>query len=385
MSSNKSATKTLQDAKLIVVKIGSVIVRGQGLDKVNQPWMDTFAEDIKALMDKGKKVVVVSSGGIALGRKALGIAENTPPQNIPLAQKQAASSVGQYHIFDGYYKALSKCGLDAGQVLLTMSETENRRMNLNARDTIYTLLEHGIVPVINENDTVSTGEIRFGDNDRLSVRVAQMLGADAVVLLSTADGLYTDNPENNPQAEHIPFIEEITGEHIEMAGEAVPGLSTGGMKSKLDAALSATKTGIHLIITDGLEAHTLGNLCSNNSKRSSLFYAQPGNKTAARKMWIGSHMRPKGSITIDEGACDALNHGKSLLPIGASKVSGDFRRGDVVEILDPSGKRIGMGISAYNAHDAHLICRRNSRDIASILGEITSEELVHRNDMVLDD
>ncbi len=385
MSNGKASLSVIQNAKLIVVKIGSVIVRGKELGTVNHHWIDAFAQDVKALMDSGKKVVVVSSGGIALGRKALGIKENTPPQNIPLAQKQAASAVGQYHVFDGYYKALARCGLECGQVLITMSETESRRMNLNARDTLSTLLEHGIIPLINENDTISTGEIRFGDNDRLSVRVAQMIGADAVILLSTTDGLYTDNPDNNPQAQHIPYIEKLEEKHIKMAGEAVPGLSTGGMKSKMDAALSATKTGIHLVITDGREDHALEKLFSTSSKRHSLFYAQNGGKIAARKMWIGSHMRPKGSITIDEGARDALYHGKSLLPIGACKVTGDFNRGDVIEIIDPSGKRIGMGISAYNMRDAHLICRRNSKDIASILGEITSEELIHRNDMVLED
>jgi len=389
MSANQILSKTpisiLKESRLIVVKIGSLIVRGQELDTVNQNWMDAFARDIKTLMDSGKKVVIVSSGGVALGRKALGISEDTPPQNIPLAKKQAASSVGQYHIFNGYYKALAKCGLDAGQVLLTMGETENRRMSLNARDTLYTLLDHGVVPVINENDTVSTGEIRFGDNDRLSVRVAQMIGADSVILLSTTDGLYTDNPDTNPQAEHIPFIEKLGKKHIEMAGDAVPGLSTGGMKSKIDAARSATKTGIHLIITDGQKSHTLEKLCSDKSKRSSLFYAPRGNKIAARKMWIGAHMRPKGFVIIDDGALDALHHGKSLLPIGVRKVEGDFKRGDVVEIRGSSGNRIGMGISAYNTHDAHLICRRNSRDIASILGEITSDELIHRNDMVLED
>jgi glutamate 5-kinase len=385
MSDGKTSVDVLENARLIVVKIGSVIVRGHALDQVNQDWMDAFAQDIKKFMDSNKKVVVVSSGGVALGRKALGISEHTPPQNIPLAMKQAASSVGQYHIFNGYYKAFAKCGLDAGQVLLTMGETENRRMSLNARDTLFTLLNHGVVPVINENDTVSTGEIRFGDNDRLSVRVAQMIGADAVILFSTTDGLYTDNPDNNPQAEHMSFIDKLGDEHIKMAGEALPGLSTGGMKSKIDAALSATKTGIHLIITDGQQTHTLEKLRYDNSKRSSLFYAQHGNKIAARKMWIGAHMRPNGSVIIDDGALDALHHGKSLLPIGVRKVKGDFKRGDVIEIQDLSGKRIGMGISAYNIHDAHLICCRNSKEIASILGETTSEELIHRNDMVLEE
>lgn len=384
MSNDKTTISVLDDANLLVIKVGSVLVRGKRLDEVNQSWMDALARDIKTLIDNGKKVVIVSSGGVALGRKALGISEDTPPQDIPLAKKQAASSVGQYYVFNGYFKAFAKCGVNVAQVLLTMGETENRRMNLNARDTLYTLLDHGIVPVINENDTVSTGEICFGDNDRLSVRVAQMVGADAVILFSTADGLYTDNPDTNPQATHLPLIEKLGDEHIRMAGEAVPGLSTGGMKSKIEAAFSATKTGIHLIITDGLESHTLKKLCSNNSKRSSLFYAQHGNKVAARKMWIGAHMSPKGSVTIDDGALNALKNGKSLLPIGARKVSGDFKRGDVIEILNLSGTRIGMGISAYNIQDAKLICGHKSSEIADILGIITSDELIHRNDMVLE-
>ncbi len=384
MSDRKTTTSVLENTKLLVVKIGSVLVRGKKLDEVNQEWINAFAQDVKKLMQTGIKVVVVSSGGIALGRKALGIKASTPPNDIPLAKKQAASSVGQYYVFNGYHKAFSKYGINAGQVLLTMSETENRRMNLNARDTILTLLDHGIVPVINENDTVSTEEIQFGDNDRLSVRVAQMIGADSVVLLSTTDGLYTDNPDINPQAEHVPFIEQLSDEHVKMAGEAVPGLSTGGMKSKIKAAISATKTGIHLIITDGREVNVLENLCANKTKRSSLFYAQTVDKIAARKMWIGAHMQPKGFVTIDDGALKALRNGKSLLPIGIKKVRGEFKRGDVVEILDMTGNRVGMGISAYNLYDAQLICGCNSKDIVRILGIIGSDELIHRNDMVFE-
>lgn len=383
MAPEKTTLSVLENTKLLVVKVGSIIVRGKALDDVNQEWMDTFAEDIKTIMDNGIKIVIVSSGGVALGRKALSIKADTPPIDIPLAEKQAASSVGQYHVFNGYFKALKKQGINAGQVLLTMSETENRRMNLNARDTIYTLLNHGIVPILNENDVVSTGEIRFGDNDRLSVRVAQMIRADSIVLLSTTDGLYTDNPDTNPQAKHIPIIETLEDKHTKMAGEAIPGLSTGGMKSKIIAAHTATKTGIHLIITDGQDLHTLKNLYSDRSKRSSLFYAQRKDKTAARKMWIGAHMRPKGSVTIDEGAFKALHEGKSLLPVGAKTVQGDFKRGDVIEILNADKNRIGMGISAYDIHDARLICKRNSRDIVTILGITASEELIHRNDMVL--
>ncbi|MFP4098484.1 MAG: glutamate 5-kinase, partial [Alphaproteobacteria bacterium] len=230
----------------------------------------------------------------------------------------------------------------------------------------------------------STGEIRFGDNDRLSVRVAQMIGADTVVLLSTTEGLYTDNPDINPQATHISLIEKITPQHIKMAGDAIPGLSTGGMKSKIEAAVSATKTGINLIIANGKQPHALRHLITGETKRATLFYAHSKDKIAARKMWIGSHMRPKGSVTIDAGAIDALSHGKSLLAVGARGVSGDFRRGDIIEILDLTGQRIGMGMSAYDIHDAKRICGKQSKDIPDILGEITSDELIHRNDMVLE-
>ncbi|PCI98408.1 MAG: glutamate 5-kinase [Alphaproteobacteria bacterium] len=373
----------LENSKLIVIKIGSVLVRGDALDQANQPWMNALAQDIRTLRDQGKKIVLVSSGGVALGRKALNIASDISPSSIPLAKKQAASAVGQYHLFNGYFKAFEKQSIIAAQVLLTISETENRRMNLNARETLHTLLESGIVPIINENDTVSTEEIRFGDNDRLSVRVAQMILADTVVVLSTTDGLYTDNPDINPQAEHIPFIDGLTDEHTKMAGDAIAGLSTGGMKSKIEAASAATKSSINLIITDGQDNHALSNLYDDPAKKSTLFAAQKCDNNA-RKIWLGAHMNPKGSVTIDDGALSALNSGKSLLPVGVKGVSGNFKRGDVIEIKTLSGDKIGMGISAYNADDARRIIGINSAKIHEILGYIGRTELVHRNDMVLE-
>ncbi len=381
--SDLTTRTVLGKSNLLVIKIGSVLVRGDALDQVNQEWMDTLAQDVAAYMKSGKKVVIVSSGGVALGRQALNIPANMPPNDIPLAKKQASSSVGQYHLFNGYYKAFSKQGLDAAQVLLTMSETENRRMNLNAREALHTLLDHGIVPIINENDVVSTGEIRFGDNDRLSVRVAQMILADTVLLLSTTDGLYTDNPDTNANAQHIPVIESLGDDHVAMAGDAVAGLSTGGMKSKIEAAFSATKTGIHLIISEGRENNVLSKLCENAEKRSSLFVAKD-NDANARKVWISSHMSPKGAVFIDDGAMNALKSGKSLLPIGVKNVEGEFKRGDVIEVKSLSGEKLAMGLSAYSAHNARLILGRNSADIPSILGYIGRSELVHRNDMVVE-
>ncbi len=373
----------IDNANLIVIKIGSVLVRGDTLDQTNQPWMDTLAQDIKNLKDQGKKIVIVSSGGVALGRKALNISPDISPGSIPLAKKQAASAVGQYHLFNGYFNAFKKQDITAAQVLLTMSETENRRMNLNARETLHTLLESGIVPIINENDTVSTEEIRFGDNDRLSVRVAQMILADTVIILSTTDGLYTDNPDINPQATHIPLIENLTDEHTKMAGDAIAGLSTGGMKSKIEAAQAATKSGINLIITNGQDSNTLSNLYGDVNKRSTLFVAKECDKNA-RKTWLSAHMNPKGNVTIDDGALTALQSGKSLLPVGVKQISGDFKRGDVIKITDQGGAKIGMGISAYDAGEATRIIGVRSSDVIDVLGYAGRTEIIHRNDMVID-
>ncbi len=373
----------IDNSKLIVIKVGSMLVRGGNIDQVNQRWLDALAQDISEIKKTGINVVIVSSGGVALGRKALNIRDDVSPSSIPLAKKQAASSVGQYHLFNGYFKAFEKQGHIAAQVLLTMSETENRRMHLNARETIYTLLEHNIVPVINENDTVSTGEIRFGDNDRLSVRVAQMIGADCVVLLSTANGLYTDNPQDNPQAVHIPIIEQITDAHLKMAGDAISGLSTGGMKSKIEAAMSSVSTGIHMVMTDGYQDHCLKKLCEDASKKHSIFVAQKTSENA-RKVWLRAHMRPQGIIIVDDGAVAALKKGKSLLPIGISEVSGEFSRGDVVEIQSLAGEKLGMGLSAYKRSDSDMVIGKNKDEIAIILGYAGRNEFIHRNDMVLE-
>ncbi len=381
---SKDVRSILKNSKLLVIKIGSELVRGEQIDQANQPWMDALANDVSALIRSGTKVVIVSSGGVALGRMALNIPKNIAPNDIPLAQKQAASAVGQYHLFNGFFQAFRKENICAAQVLLTMSETENRRMNLNARETLHTLLDHGIVPIINENDTVSTKEIRFGDNDRLSVRVAQMTRADTALLLSTIDGLYTDNPHTNPQAKHIPIIEKLTDEHFEMAGDAAAGLSTGGMKSKIEAAQNAMKSGVDLIITEGRELHALSNLCKLPNKKSSLFIAKKCAESA-RKIWIGSHMKPNGYVIIDDGALAALKNSKnrSLLPIGAIEIQGDFKRGDVIEIRDISGKRIGMGLSAYSAVHAAKIIGKPSCEIISVLGFAGRNSLIHRSDMVL--
>lgn len=371
--------EVMNSSKRIVIKIGTALVAEAGGLGVKEAWLHALAKDITALIHAGKHVVIVSSGAVALGRPALGIDANTPPKDIPLEMKQAASAVGQYHVFNGYHSAFAEQETKCAQVLLTMSETENRRMHLNARATLLTLLDKGIVPVINENDTISTEEIRFGDNDRLAVRVAQMVGADTVMLLSTIDGLYTANPHKDERAEHIAVIDEITDAHIEMAGDADPGLSTGGMKSKLQAASAAVRAGIHMVIADGQAEHALRDILSH---KSTLFVAKDSSDSA-RKKWIGAHMKPQGFLTLDEGATEALRSGKSLLPVGVINIEGNFKRGDAIEIRGHDGKVLGLGLSAYDADDALKIAGKRSEEIADILGYKGRDALIHRNDMML--
>jgi len=369
----------LQNAQTIVIKIGSLLLR-DAQEKLYQGWIDALAADVKSLTDQGKRVVLVSSGAIAMGREALGIKLDQAPSSIPLNLKQAASAVGQFHVFSGYYRSFNALGLTPAQVLLTLSETEDRRAHLNARETLYTLMGKNIIPIINENDTVSTEEIRFGDNDRLAVRVAQMIGSDLVILLSTTDGLYTHNPQNNPQAEHISAIDKITEEHRRMAGDAVPGLSTGGMKSKLEAAYAATRAGIPLIIASGKALNPLQNL--QNGGKNTLFTAQNTPKSA-RKRWIVGHIDVKGRVYIDKGAQKALKEGKSLLPVGIKSIKGAFYRGDPVQICDQDGEILGIGLTAYDSSEAQIIIGAPSDKIAALLGYARQDEFIHRDDMVL--
>ena len=377
----KSAAEFIHNCRTIVVKIGSVLVADQETGELRKDWITTFANDISKL-SADHKVVIVSSGGIAAGRKFVDIPVTQSPSSIPLALKQAASAVGQPHLFAAYHTAFSAHNLTTAQILLTMSETENRRTHLNARETLHTLIDKGIIPIINENDTVSTEEIRFGDNDRLAVRVAQMISADLVILFSTIDGLYDDNPHTNPKAAHIPVVENITQDHVGMAGEAVSGLSVGGMRTKVEAAKAASAAGIPLIIAKGTQDHAVKELMEDKTARSTLFLA-PESTKSARKTWIGSHLKPKGVVFIDEGALTALKNGKSLLPIGVKRIEGNFERGDAVEIKTEQGYEVGIGLSAYSSPEAVKITGKQSADIETLLGYAGREELVHRNDMVL--
>ncbi|MGB0719135.1 MAG: glutamate 5-kinase [Bdellovibrionales bacterium] len=379
-----STQDIIRNADTLVLKVGSALLTNVSTGDVKIDWLKSFVSDIKALHAQGKKIVIVSSGAVALGRKDIGIANDQRPSQIPLELKQAAASVGQFYLFNAYFNELKRCDLTAGQILLTMSETEDWRMHLNARETIQTLLDRNIIPIINENDTISTGEIRFGDNDKLAVRVAQMVDADAVILLSTTDGLYRANPDEDPKAPFIPVVKTITEDHIKIAGDAVAGLSTGGMKSKLEAAISATRAGINLIITNGRDKGALSDLVNDSGKKNTLFMAE-SNTGNSRKTWIQSHLNPKGSVHIDEGAEKALDGGNSLLPIGIKAVEGEFDRGDVILVKNHFEETIGIGISAFPSSEVFLIIGRHGDDISRILGYAGRTEVIHRNDLVLYD
>lgn len=370
----------IKNSNIIVVKIGSALL--VDADKgVRQAWLAALAEDIIALRAAGKSIVVVSSGAIGLGRKAMAIDMNAPSSTIPLERKQAAAAVGQIALMQAYINVFNLHHTTVAQVLLTPKDTENRRSHLNARATIHALLSQGIIPVINENDTVSTSEIRFGDNDRLASRVAQMIGADVVVQLSTTDGLYTADPRVDSSAMHISLVEKLSAEHTAMAGDAPAGVSTGGMKSKLEAAKIATDSGIPMMIGKGVDTHALKSIV-DGAARATVFMAadQP---RSARKKWIMAHVKPKGVFTLDAGAVKALSEGKSLLPAGVSSVEGNFERGDAVTIAHANGQKLAVGITAYDSDDAARIYGRKSSEIADILGYSYGDEFVHRDDLAL--
>jgi glutamate 5-kinase len=370
----------VETSKTIVIKIGSALLVDIE-SGVRKAWLSALAEEVMALKNAGKSVLIVTSGSIALGRKTMGIDSTARPSSITLELKQGAAAIGQIALMQAYINAFAVHGVHVAQILLTLPDIENRRSHLNARATIHALLEKGVVPIINENDTTSTSEIRIGDNDRLSARVAQMIGADLLIQLSTTDGLYSADPTINPAAIHIPIVEKLSGEHSDMAGDAVPGLSTGGMKSKIEAARIATESGITMMIAKGSIPHALKQAC-DGSERCTLFLASEQPRTA-RKKWILAHVKPKGKIVLDAGACKALLSGKSILPAGVKNVEGDFDRGDAVQVCDENRKVLGIGLSAYESDNTRKIAGRKSSEISSILGYSCGDELVHRDDLVL--
>jgi glutamate 5-kinase len=369
-------TPRLADFRRIVVKVGSSLLVDARAGALNEEWLASLAADLAGLHGDKRDLLVVSSGAIALGRAVLKLPEGP----LKLEDSQAAAAVGQIALARTWSAALSQHGITAGQVLVTLGDTEERRRYLNARSTIDKLLEWRAVPVINENDTVATSEIRYGDNDRLAARVATMVSADLVVLLSDVDGLYDAPPGTVASARHLPRVERITPEIEAMAGAAGSELSRGGMQTKIEAAKIATSAGTHLVIASGRVAHPLRAIAEG--ARCTWFLAM-GNPVTARKKWIAGSLEPKGTLTIDAGAVAALRRGNSLLPVGVMRVDGGFARGDAVVIRGPDGAEVGRGLCAYDADDAQKIRGRSSADIASILGFSGRAEMIHRDDLVV--
>jgi glutamate 5-kinase len=366
---------SLASFKRIVVKVGSSLL----VDPAKGPkteWLTALAADLAALHQRGADVLVVSSGAIALGRSVL----KYPKGALSLDRSQAAAAVGQIALARIWSEALGNHAITAGQILITPQDTEERRRYLNARATLDELLAQRAVPVINENDTVATVEIRYGDNDRLAARVATMAGADLLVLLSDIDGLYTAPPQNNPDATLIPVVPRITAEIEAMAGGAASELSRGGMTTKIEAAKIAVAGGAHMIIANGKRLNPVRAILDG---QSCTWFLTPSDPVRARKRWIGGSLDIKGTLSVDDGAATALRSGKSLLPAGIRQIEGEFERGDAVLVRTLSGAEIARGLAGYDAAEARAILGANSRDIQRILGYAGRSAMVHRDDMVL--
>jgi glutamate 5-kinase len=373
-------TPSLSSFRRIVVKVGSSLLVDAAAGSLKRDWLASLASDIARLHAQKRDVIVVSSGAIALGRAVLKL----PAGALKLEDSQAAAAVGQIALARAWSESLSAHGLTAGQVLVTLGDTEERRRYLNARSTIAKLLEWRSVPVINENDTVATSEIRYGDNDRLAARVATMMSADLLVLLSDVDGLYDKPPNLDDKsaggATLVPLVARITPEIEAMAGASASALARGGMLTKIEAGKIATTAGTHMIIASGHVRHPLKRIADGGA---CTWFLTPANPVTARKKWIAGSLEPRGALVIDAGAVKALRSGKSLLPAGVVKVEGAFGRGDAVVVRGPDGAEIGRGLIAFDADDAERIKGRSSADIPTILGFSGRTEMIHRDDLVL--
>src|SRR5215813_4393099 len=365
---------TIHDFRRIVIKVGSSLLIDAAACRVKQAWLASLVEDIAALHREKRDLLVVSSGAIALGRSVLRL----PQGSLKLEESQAAAAVGQIELARTWSEALGRHGIGAGQILVTLGDTEERRRYLNARSTIAKLLEWRAVPVINENDTVATNEIRYGDNDRLAARVATMASGDLLVLLSDVDGLYDAPPGERASAKLLPLVERITPEIEAMAGSVGSELSRGGMRTKIEAGKIATQAGTHMVIASGRVANPLRAIADGRCT----WFLTPANPVTARKKWIAGSLEPKGTLLIDAGAVAALRRGKSLLPAGVKKVEGEFSRGDAVIIRGPDGE-VARGLIAYDAEDAAKIIGKSSADVLLILGFAGPIEMVHRDDLVM--
>jgi len=366
---------TLTDARRIVIKIGSALLVDRTTGQLRADWLAALAQDVLWLKGLGADVVLVSSGSIALGRGVLGLGLGT----LALEQSQAAAAVGQIRLARAYEEVLAPHGITTAQVLVTLEDSANRRRYLNSRATLQTLLGFGAVPIVNENDTVATDEIRFGDNDRLAAQIAVTVGADQLILLSDVDGFYSANPADDPTATRFAIIDRITPRIEAMAGDAGSGLSKGGMKTKLMAAKTAVSAGCAMAITDGFVMRPLTALAQG---ANATWFTPQTDPQAARKSWIAA-MKPIGRLTLDSGAVAALMRGKSLLPAGITAVSGSFERGDAVSLVGPDGAGIGAGLARYSSGEAALIAGHQSAEIEALLGYPGRAALIHRDDMAL--
>jgi glutamate 5-kinase len=367
----------IKDSKRIVIKVGSALLIDKDTGKLKKKWLESLAFDIKNFVKSGKEILLVSSGSIALGKKQLNLSNN-----LSLDEKQAAAATGQITLAHAWSEYLGNYELKVAQILLAPDDTETRRKHLNARATLIKLIELNVIPVINENDTVATEEIRFGDNDRLASRVAQMCSADLLILLSDINGLYSSDPNKNKDASFIETITEITNEVEQMAGPPINGISSGGMITKIEAAKIATKAGCHMIICDGRLENPLLNLQKNNSVFS--WFLATEKPINARKQWISGGLHIKGQIIIDKGAFKAVTKGNSILAAGIIGTEGTYEKGDLIRVLDENKKIIGKGLIHFNNSEVNLIKGFKSENIEVILGYRGKDEVVHRDDFVLE-
>ncbi len=371
-----AVTPKLESFRRVVVKVGSSLLVDSKAGTVNADWLRALAADLSDFATRGASVLVVSSGAIALGRTVVKL----PSGPLKLEESQAAAAVGQIALARVWAEMLADVDLTAGQILLTLGDTEERRRYLNARETIGKLLELGAVPVINENDTVATTEIRYGDNDRLAARVATMMSADLLILLSDIDGLYSASPHENPSAQLIPLVPHVTAEIEAMAGAPGSELARGGMRTKIEAAKIATAAGTHMVIASGRKLHPVRAIAEG---APCTWFLTPANPVTARKKWIAGALEPKGAIHVDAGAVAALRRGKSLLPAGVVRITGAFARGDAVLVRGPDGAELGRGLVAYDSADAERLVGQNSKRIEAILGYRGRSEMIHRDDLAL--
>lgn len=370
------SARLLKAARRIVVKVGSSLLIADSGNAARADWLAGLAADIAALRKAGKQVVVVSSGAVALGRGKLGLR-----RSARLDRKQAAAAAGQTMLMQAWDQALAPHAIPTAQLLLTLEDSEKRRRWLNARATIGVLLAEGAIPVINENDSVATDELRYGDNDRLSARVAQMIRADLLILLSDVDGLYTADPGRDPGAAHIAHVAEVTAEiEAHAGGAAAAGVGSGGMRTKIAAARIAAGAGCATLVAAGHDDHPLKRLAEG--ARATVFAAH-GSPARAYKQWIAGVLEPAGAVTVDAGAARALTGGKSLLPAGVTAVAGEFERGACLAVLDPDGRAIARGISGYTSDEARAIAGASSKAIVDRLGYAGADELIHRDDLVM--